>query len=478
MGHVTETDLRTWRADPVAFSQTLTMRRPDGTTGPPQWSARQASWLRALAARDEKGAPLHRTVAVVGPKRCGKTLASAVALLWSCLWPDRLSVALANSREGAEELGYREALRLLKTSPLASLARDRRGRIEFDNGSTVMAVPCNAATVAGLTVSGLLVSDELWSAVSPDPYRLLSSQASSVSSQVLLVSQTSGTDSDVYRLYMAAQRGEAPRTWVDYIGPSVVAAQGNPNPYLGDDYLAERRAQLPDALYRQYMLGEWGSAGNAFVSAALVAACDADYRFPQTREEFSELGCAVVGSGLDRAQPFAGRDQSVWVTVGQRDGTFYVLACSVLPTGSEGEVLAEARRTRDVCGPHRRIIEAYQSADIAGRLNAELRHATSQAQSVLFGRLHRLMAEGRLKWPRGPEGDILRRQVTAFTVDTSSAQPRFSGGSGAAVDDAVYALGWALEAADQRRRVARIILPTAPDEDTTDDDEVTTVQFH
>ena len=81
------------------------------------------------------------------------------------------------------------------------------------------------------------------------------------------------------------------------------------------------------------------------------------------------------------------------------------------------------------------------------------------------------------------EGDILRRQVAAFTVDTSSAQPRFSGGTGAGVDDAVYALGWALEAADQRRRVARIIIPTVTDDDTTDkdttdDDEVTTVQFH
>lgn len=478
MGHVTETDLLAWRADPVAFSQILTMRRPDGTTGPPQWSARQASWLRALAARDDDGAPLYRTVAVVGPKRAGKTLTSAVALLWSCLWPDRLSVALANSREGAEELGYREALRLLKTSPLASLARDRRGRIEFDNGSAVYAVPCNPATVSGLTVSGLLVSDELWSAVSPEPYRLLSSQASSVSSQVLLVSQTSGTDSDVYRLYQAAQRGDAPRTFVDYIGPEVVTTEGNPNPYIDQAYLAERRAALPDALYRQYMLGEWGSVGNAFISAALVAACDADYRFPQTREEFRELGCSVVGSGLDRAQPFAGRDDSVWVTVGQRDGTYYVLACSVLPTGSEGEVLAEARRTRDVCGPHRRICEAYQSADLAGRLNAELRHATAQAQARLFGRLHRLMAEGRLKWPKGPEGDILRRQVTAFTVDTSSAQPRFSGGTGAGVDDVVYALGWALEAADQRRRVARIILPTRTDDDTTDDDDVTHVTFH
>ena len=108
------------------------------------------------------------------------------------------------------------------------------------------------------------------------------------------------------------------------------------------------------------------------------------------------------------------------------------------------------------------VLRLYHIGDLALMRLCEV---LSTAPARLFGRLHRLMAEGRLKWPKGPEGDILRRQVTAFTVDTSSAQPKFSGGTGAGVDDAVYALGWALEAADQRRRVARIIIPTVTDDD-------------
>ena len=64
---LTPETLRTWQRDPLAFAAALTIRRPDGTMGPPQFSARQASWLRALAAR-EGGRPRYKTVAVVAPK--------------------------------------------------------------------------------------------------------------------------------------------------------------------------------------------------------------------------------------------------------------------------------------------------------------------------------------------------------------------------------------------------------------------------
>ena len=150
--------LNTWRRDPLAFAADLVIRRPDGTLGPPQFSDRQASWLRALAER-EGSRPRYKTVGIVAPKRSGKTLVEAVALVWKSLAPDRLSVCLANSRESAQSLGFAEAVKLVERGPLAHDATIQRGRIMFAWGAEIRAVACAPGAVTGLTVTGLLASD-------------------------------------------------------------------------------------------------------------------------------------------------------------------------------------------------------------------------------------------------------------------------------------------------------------------------------
>ena len=451
--------LREWQRDPLAFAAALTIRRPDGSLGPPQFSERQASWLRALAER-EGGRPRFKTVGVVAPKRSGKTLVEAVALLWKSLAPDRLSIALANSRESAQSLGFAECVKLVERGPLAADATIQRGRILFSWGAEIRAVACTPGAVTGLTVTGLLASDEAWAAEDEEPLNLLSSQTEGAEAQTLLVSQASGLESIVYRTYEAAQAG-APGLWLDYVRPEEIDAGLVLNPFLTERYLAQRRALLPDPVFRHFHGNEWGAAGGTYMPQELVDACRVDYRFPQTPEEAHDFclhwgggHLLAMAGGLDRAQPYAKGDDSVWCAVAALPGNagpvLWLVGLDVMPTGSEAEVLASVGRTWSIWGPTPAIFEAYQSADLAHKCGADLRHASGPAQSSLFGYLHRLATAGRLRFPDGPEGDLLAHQLAQFRVDTSTAVPTFSGGKGKGVDDTVYALGWAAEKAREQ----------------------------
>ena len=459
MPELTAETLREWQRDPLAFAAALTIRRPDGTLGPPQFSERQASWLRALAERED-GRPRYKTVGVVAPKRSGKTLVEAVALVWKSLAPDRLSIALANSRESAQSLGFAEASKLVERGPLAHDATIQRGRILFSWGAEIRAVACTPGAVTGLTVTGLLASDEAWAAEDEEPLNLLSSQTEGAEAQTLLVSQASGLESIVYRTFEAGEAG-TPGLWFDYVTPEEIRAGLILNPYLTDAYLRQRRALLPAPVFEHYHENAWGAAGGTYMDADTIASCRFPYTFPATPEEAHEFcihwgggHLLCMAGGLDRAQPYSKGDDSVWCAVAALPGdagpVLWVVALDVMPTGSEAEVLASVGRTWSIWGPTPSIFEAYQAADLAHKCGADLRHASGPAQSSLFGYVHRLATAGRLRFPSGPEGDLLAHQLTQFRVDTSTAIPTFSGGKGKGVDDTCYALGWACEKAREQ----------------------------
>jgi hypothetical protein len=134
---------------------------------------------------------------------------------------------------------------------------------------------------------------------------------------------------------------------------------------------------------------------------------------------------------------------------------YRLVRCSVLPTGSEAEVLAEERRTREVFGaPDGVLCESYQCADLVGKLDgATLEAPTAQRQQALFGRLYRLFAEARIGFPasagidpRTGAGGLLKGELVAFEYDAErEGLTRFGTQSGH--DDTVYSLAWSCEAA-------------------------------
>ena len=456
--------IKTWARDPVAFAKACIIRRPDGTVGPIELSPRQESVLRALAAD-------YKTVAVVWPKRSGKTLLAAIALLFKSLAPDRQSVCLANSREQAQALTFDMAREILERTPaFAGRADVQRNEISFPWGSRILVMPCNSRTCAGIGVTGLLVTDESWAADSEEPYHLLASQAEGADAQVMLVSQASGRTKYLYDLWQMSKAGDDPSLYFDYLEPEELGvtseqiAAAHPNPYIDAAFIESRRKALPGYLWGLYWLNIWGTTGT-LLDGEDVEACFSDqwqeFTTPekwqkQLRDWLNRNGHLVeIGAGLDRSLPQADRDLSVWTVVarvtkrGAEESHFHVLRQTILPTGAESEVLAEHKACVKIFGKFPSILETYQSADLVDKISgSELGTPSAPKQQELFNRLARAVRDGRLHIPA--TCTTLRKQLFSMEIDLSKSLASF-GAPGQAADDAVYSLVWSMSCADHAK---------------------------
>ena len=370
--------------DPVAFAKLLIIRQPDGNLGRISLSPRQESALEALAAG-------YKTVCLTWPKRSGKTWLCAISLIWKSLTPGSRSVCLANSREQAQALTYDVVQEILENTPaLTGKAKVLRDQITFPWGSEIRVVPCNSRTVAGISVTGLLVSDEIWAAFSEIPLHILASQCEGPAAQTMLVSQASGRDKYLYELWRKSEETDDPSLYFDYLEPSELGvtpeeiAAANPNPFLTARYIASRQKALPTPLFNLYWLNEWGEVGS-LLDGEQVEAC-----FGDELQEFDspivwqkqletwrlrEHKYVELGAGLDRSMPQADRDSSVWTITarvteeGNEESHFQVLRQTILPTGAEAEVLAEYNECRQIFGRFPSILESYQSADLVDKIS-------------------------------------------------------------------------------------------------------------
>lgn len=248
--------------DPLKLADMVTIRRPDGSVGPPKLTEQQR---RVLLKLTEPGI---RTLAVIWGKRSGKTLLQSVALLAASFRPGAVSICLSNSRESAQSLAFSRVKDMLRRNrALSAHAKVTQHRIEFDWGSRIVTVPCSQAAVTGLTIEqgGILAVDELWASPDIQVYFLLASQAEQ--GKVFVTSQASGLESHVYSLWESFDKGEADGSlWCDYISyPSVEAAAENyPNPYITREFLEARQSELPANIFANYFLGVWGRPGSLF----------------------------------------------------------------------------------------------------------------------------------------------------------------------------------------------------------------------
>lgn len=443
------------RGDILDFCDTCCiMRRPDGTVGPLSLSEVQAEWLLAVAAQDDRGLPRYSTVGVVGPKRCGKTVISAAASLWKAVTgEDRLNIHLSNSRESAQDLSYRQVREFIEKGPLRAEADVQRNSIFFRSlGSEIRALPCSAGAAAGVTVSGLLCSDELWLSEDPEPFDLLMKQRGG-EGQALVVSQASGVESRVYELYRLAQDEDPPHLRHFYVEPDWLREHGSPNPYVTEETLAQWRLETPvEAQWRHWFLNEWSEGAGEFLAPEHIDAAVIDAALPTSREELAALlkpwkieDCAF-DSGLDRSMPgSATGDSSYYVTTARTpDDRVVVIGVADLVTGSKQEVFDAHTRMANIIGYWPELaVEVYQSADLAAELDATVITPSSQTQQRGFSALARLFAERRITIPEGG-AEVLIAQVRSFGCDTSTSPPRYGKKVNRRPDDSVYALCWSV----------------------------------
>ena len=454
MTEITAERLQQWQQDIIAWAKDCVVwRSPDGRQGPIQFYAEQEQALREATKRDAEGRFVYKTIVFSYPKRDGKTLQAALIVAWrTCTMTDQRSVVLANSREQARSVLFDMVRRIFERSPiLRELAQIQHNRIAvpaLDN--EVVCLPANEATVQGYAVTGVAAVDELHAAQDTGPFEMLASQTEAVDAQVIISSQAGSRLGPLFRLYQ--QRDEDPRLFFDY-------RTKNAAPWVTEEWLEQRRKQLLPSVYRYLHENAWGESGEKLFSPEQLDEIVEDYAMPRIRAEWEALranitdGLAItyIGAGLDRAQPFRGRDRSVFTVVAAvatDPPEFWVVQQDVLPTGSEAEVTAAVNRAREIFGQLNKVIfETYQAADLAARLGAELRPASIQAQQGLFNRLYELVESRRLHIPR--EAELLRQELELIEVDTSGGQFARFGAPAGAHDDTVYSLAWALAAADE-----------------------------
>lgn len=454
---VTASRLRRWREerDIIDFARVCPTIRFDGSRGPLELSPRQQEWLKAVAAQNPDGMPRYKTVGVVSAKRSGKTCIAAIAGLFVSVTADpaseTLSVALANSRESAETLVLREMRRMVSWGPLAGSAEITSGSIRFPGtNAEVRALPCSVRTATGVNVSGLLLSDELWAAVDTEPYELLASQIIG-NGQTLLVSQASGMNSPVYRLFKQHERGERKNLVVFYDSPEWLAANISPNPMLTKEFLRDREGELIPAVYRKYFLAQWGTAAERLIRPDdLQAAVLEGVPLPRTPDEVRALiGCnlseASFASGLDSAMPGTTTgDESVFITSAfTPTGEIIPVQVERLKTGGLDEVRAATERAEWLAGGWtRKTFESYQSKHAADALGAEAVSPTAQRQHEAFTRLSRAFVSGQMRIPG--EAEDLIGQLAEFPVSTETEPARYGKKVGGGRDDHVYALVWSV----------------------------------
>lgn len=109
-----------------------------------------------------------REIAIVGPRRSGKTRAAVLAAIHHCYsGPERHALVIASAEEGAKRF-VAMARRIVTRSPLlkASVVDEQAQKLTFSNGSTLRCVAATDAAVRGITASlviaeAALISDEV-----------------------------------------------------------------------------------------------------------------------------------------------------------------------------------------------------------------------------------------------------------------------------------------------------------------------------
>lgn len=464
---LTPANIRRWRADPARFAEDVLFVRSPSTGGlePLRLLEHQRNFLREAARRDSAGRLVHKVAVCCWPKREGKSLCAAILVLHRlvCFEQQRCGV-LANSERQAQSVIFSTVCDLVQDSPvLRGLAQEpTTRRLEIPAlGNVLETYAANYRTVQGIRFD-VLATDELHASEDGGKAFVFASQQTERPDAQVIISSQAGPPVDanpLWRLYQAAQKGD-PAIYFDY------------RQELACPWSVERaekaRAELLPAEYDYLWRNLWGATGLKLFAASDVEAAAWDYGEPQSEAEWRELRQAwgfgqlspVIAVGLDRAGVSRRGDRTVWTVVARFDlpdqaEVYRVLRCTVLPTGSEAEVIEEDRRTRAIFGsPERVLFEYYGASDIVGKVRgAELVSPTLQRQATAFTRLHRLFTEGRIAFPaaagvdpgRGTPG-LLKAELLGFEYDAErEGLTRF--GTQRGHDDCVYSLAWAVEAA-------------------------------
>ena len=398
---------------------------------------------------------------LIAGRGAGKSIAACVkALQNACLEPYHTVLVISSGQRMSSDFGSK-LLDLIRETPIREqIAAIGNEQVRWKNGSVIKLLPANPDTIRGYHPrstrdrGGMTVildeacfmeqGDEIRKAVE---YALITT--SKEAGQLYIVSSPSTVGSWVHEYVTQADDASA--------DIAVFQCPSAANPTIAPEELERLRAGKNELEYRAEVLGEWveGAYGlfNGLIDPNRV---DVD-AVPLPGETFRALGADLAISYSPAHDRNALAVVAKWYPdgmEGDQEARYRVLEIMALDQASDRELRATVKQLSEKYAITSAVVEQYQGkalAEYAQTLDIETRLVapTPGLQQTVFHELHRLLRQGLLELPSGLLS-VFFEEMKAFEY-RREPNGRITFGhpvSGIMHDDTVYALAWAIHAAD------------------------------
>lgn len=404
------------------------------------------------------------TVVWCWPRRHGKTVVSALVIVWRFMTRKTQTIAIvANSEKQSVDTAFKIVKTIIEQTPYTrKMIESGAIKVGADTitytaaGNTIQGFASNPAALYGKKLSVAQVS-ELHAAKSDAVYQVLASSTIDTDDGLVLVDSTAGPrNSPLFALNQLAESGADTSLFFSYIAyRDLEDAVTNGPAWIKPERLRSRAAQMLPAEFSQQHLNQWTAGTNALFPAEMIERCRE--AFPLDVKALADGAAFAVGGGLDRAYGFSLHGDAtvtscVLKVLRGEEEHFFVLASESISFSSAGGIKRAFTRYQKDFGMKRAAIESYNSQDIAAwcgeqPFEHEVIHATPERQANAFTVLYNAASEGRLhihssfaKLFKEMETFEYRLEATGTSKGTL---PRFEASKGNH-DDHVYSLAWAI----------------------------------
>lgn len=463
--------IASWRSGSAGFFRFLAdvqPRVPSGTGGFVPFVPGNRERAEIARALDSDGVSV---ACFCWPRRHGKTLTSAIIIVWRFLTrPGENIAVVANSEKQVVDTAFRTIRQAFEHTPLlkhlvaAGTVKIGADRIELPGtGSVIQAFSSNPSALWGKKLSCAQIS-EIHAAKNggDDVYEALAGSLLDTTGSLMLIDSTvAPKSSKLWELYQAANHPTDPDASICFSHIAYTdldEACAHSPAWIDPGKLRSLARQMLPHKFALLHLNRWGDAANLLFPADLLNACIEEY--PLNLAALSSGSASVVGAGLDRA--FGGTvrgDKTATACVAKiaidDEEHIYVLDSDAVPFSRMGGIKSRFDGYHTAHGMRRLTLESYCAQDVADwagtrpfSAGTEVVHPSRRTKYAAFLSLYQAAAEGRLHIH--PRFKDLIAELRIFEVhedgkatDGEAAVPKFSHPRGEH-DDFVHALAWAL----------------------------------
>lgn len=403
------------------------------------------------------------------PRRHGKTLASAIIIVWRFLTRPTENIAVvANSEKQVVDTAFRTIREAFEHTPAlkqlinAGTIIVLNDRIELPStASVIQAFSSNPGALWGKKLTAAQISELHAAPRGDEVFAALAGSLLDTAGSLMLIDSTVGPKSSkLYDLYQAATRADDPDTSIAFSHveyTDVDDACTNAPAWISPSKLRSLSRQMLPHEFALYHLNRWQDAASTLFPADVLNPCIHEY--PLDLAKLANGSAVIVGGGLDRA--FGGSkhgDKTVTACIAKialdDDEHLFVLDADSVLLSRLSAIKSRFEAYHREYKMTRATLESYGSQDVADwtatqpyASNVEVVHPSRRTKYAAFTALYQAAAEQRLHIH--PKFKSLIAEMRVFEVlsdgkatDGEAAVPKFTHPRGEH-DDFVHAVAWA-----------------------------------